>query len=182
MTRVPRERPHACRKAYCRGLTVAPTAEASAPAMHTRLLLRFGLGSSASPSGVTRQAQGVVQHFGTLRGTATSALPEAAKTTETSGGSGASFKNKRRVLYPAAAVVALTSVAAAKAHQQSEVQEDGQYSPLLDAPWVQQIPQQQDVLQVLSAKSLDTHSLLRKDHIVSLANNSICFQQWQHNH
>jgi len=38
---------------------------------------------------------------------------------------------------------------------------------LLDAQWVQRIPEQQDVLQVLSAKSIETHPLLRQDHIVS---------------
>ena len=66
-------------------------------------------------------------------------------------------------------MIALTSVAAAKAHQQPQLQEDDQESSLLSAQWVQEIPQQPNVLQVLSAKTLEAHPLLTKDHIVSLA-------------
>ncbi len=84
-----------------------------------------------------------------------------------SSSSGSGFNKKHFVLYPAAAAVALTSVAAVQANQQPGVQEDVEQSSLLDAQWVQRIPEQQDVLQVLSAKSIETHPLLRQDHIVS---------------
>lgn len=107
------------------------------------------------------------QQLVSLRNTATSAAVNAVKAPKTVSGSRSGHNRRRFVLYHAAAAVALTSVAAAKAHQQPQVQQDDQHSALLDAQWVQQIPQEETCLQVLSAKSMETHPLLGKDHIVS---------------
>lgn len=132
--------------------------------MQVRLLLRASFGSSVQPA-CLKGATGtrLQQHFAPVRQTSS----QATNAFGTGGGSQSSSKRKQFVLYPAAAVIALTSVAAAKAHQQPLLDEEHQHSSLLDAQWVQRIPQQQNVLQVLSAKSLDTHPLLTKDHIVS---------------
>lgn len=129
--------------------------------MHARLLLRASLRSLAHPVCVGgAAAETRLQQRAATSATATSA-------SGTGGGSQSSSNNKKFILYPAAAVVALTSVAAAKAHQQPLVVEgQHQHSSLLDAQWVQQIPQQQNVLLVLSAKSIETHPLLTRDHIV----------------
>lgn len=135
--------------------------------MHARLLLRAVVASSARQAGEAGRAQSSVPHqLVSLRNTATNVVADPVKASGSACG-GRTGSKRRFVLYPAAAAVALTSVAAAKAHQQSSVHEDDQHSPLLDSVWVQQIPQQQNVLQVLSAKSIDSHPLLKGDHIVS---------------
>lgn len=77
-----------------------------------------------------------------------------------------SFNTKRLTIYSGAALVAVSSVAAVSAHQRT-FKQDLHSSHLLDSPWVQAIPQQQDVLQVLSAESISTHPLLSHDHLVS---------------
>ncbi len=136
--------------------------------MHARLLLRANLAPLTTHTCVSQQAQVVLQpHKLLLRHIATNPAPGAAKVSAESSSSGSGFNKKHFVLYPAAAAVALTSVAAVQANQQPGVQEDDEQSALLDAQWVQRIPEQQDVLQVLSAKTIETHPLLRQDHIVS---------------
>jgi len=136
--------------------------------MHARLLLRANLAPLTAHTCVSQQAQVVLQqHKLLLRHIATNTAPGAAKVSTKSSSSGSGFNKKHFVLYPAAAAVALTSVAAVQANQQPGVQKDDEQSSLLDAQWVQRIPEQQDVLQVLSAKSIETHPLLRQDHIVS---------------
>ena len=138
--------------------------------MHARLLLRASFRSSAHPACLEGAAETRLQQRAAVPATRTIA-------SGTGGGSQSTSNNRRFILYPAAAVVALTSVAAAKAHQQPlVVDEQHQHSSLLDAQWVKQIPQQQHVLQVLSAKSIETHPLLTRDHIVRSAhfgNNSM---------
>ena len=136
--------------------------------MHARLLLRANLAPLTTHTCVSQQAQVVLQQQKLLlRHIATEAAPAAAKVSTKSSSSGSGFNKKHFVLYPAAAAVALTSVAAVQANQHSGVHEDDEESSLLNAQWVQRIPEQQDVLQVLSAKSIETHPLLRQDHIVS---------------
>lgn len=130
--------------------------------MQGRLLLRASFRSSVHPTCVKGAAETRLQQQ-----SASVRQAHSQATNGTGGGSQSSFNRKQFILYPAAAVIALTSVAAAKAHQQPLLDEEHQHSSLLDAQWVQRIPQQQNVLQVLSAKSLDTHPLLTKDHIVS---------------
>lgn len=138
---------------------------ASGAGMHARFLLRASFRSSAHPAclgGAAAETRFQAQ-------TATSGAPTATASSAsgTGGGSRSSSNNRNFILYPAAAVVALTSVAAAKASQQPVVVEgQHQQSSLLDAQWVQQIPQQQNVLQVLSAQTIETHPLLTRDHIV----------------
>lgn len=135
--------------------------------MHARLLLRANRAPPTKHICVSQQAQVVWQpHKLLLRHIDTNAVPGAAKVSTKSSSSGSGFNKKHFVLYPAAAAVALTSVVAVQANQQLGVQDDEQ-SSLLNAQWVQRIPEQQDVLQVLSAKSLETHPLLHQDHIVS---------------
>lgn len=137
---------------------------ANGAGMHARLLLRASFRSSAHPAcfgGTTAETR--LQQRAAISATATSA-------SGTGGGNRSSSNNRNYILYPAAAVVALTSVVAVKAYQQPLVVEgQHQHSSLLDAHWVQQIPQQQNVLQVLSAKSIETHPLLTRDHIVRSA-------------
>ena len=136
--------------------------------MHARILLRGNFAPLRTHTCVSQQAQIVLQqHKLLLRHIATNAAPGTAEVSTKSCSSGSSFNKKHFVLYPAAAAVALTSVAAVQANQQLGVQEDDEQSSLLDAQWVQRIPEQQNVLQVLSAKSIETHPLLRQDHIVS---------------
>lgn len=132
--------------------------------MQARLLLRASFRSSVHPTCVKGAAETRLQQ---QPATVRQASSQASNAFGTGGGSQSSSNRKQFILYPAAAVIALTSVAAAKAHQQPLLDEEHQHSSLLDAQWVQRIPQQQNVLQVLSAKSLDTHPLLTKDHIVS---------------
>ncbi len=148
--------------------TIACVPIFSIAGMHARLLLRANLAPFTTHTCVSQQAQSVLQqHKLLLRHIATNAAPEAAKASTKSSSGGSSFSKKHFVLYPAAAAVALTSVAGVQANQQPGVQEDDEKSSLLDVQWVQRIPEQQDVLQVLSAKSIETHPLLRQDHIVS---------------
>ncbi|KAL3140961.1 hypothetical protein ABBQ32_005483 [Trebouxia sp. C0010 RCD-2024] len=130
--------------------------------MQARLLLRASFRSSVHPTCVKGAAETRLQQ---QPATVRQASSQASNAFGTGGGSQSSSNRKQFILYPAAAVIALTSVAAAKAHQQPLLDEEHQHSSLLDAQWVQRIPQQQNVLQVLSAKSLDTHPLLTKDHI-----------------
>lgn len=138
--------------------------------MHARLLLRANFRSSAKSACLAAETH--LQQRAVSSGTLANA-PTATSASATGGGSQSSSKNRKFFVYPAAALVALTSVAAAKAHQQPQLAEaQQQHSSLLDTRWVQQIPQQQNVFQVLSAKSIDTHPLLTKDHIVSLTNRS----------
>ncbi|DBB18213.1 hypothetical protein WJX82_002941 [Trebouxia sp. C0006] len=137
--------------------------------MHARLLLRANLAPLTTHTCLSQQAQVVLQpHKLLLRHIATNPAPGAAKVSAESSSSGSGFNKKHFVLYPAAAAVALTSVAAVQANQQPGVQEDDEQSALLDAQWVQRIPEQQDVLQVLSAKTIETHPLLRQDHIFTV--------------
>ena len=142
--------------------------------MHARLLLRASFRSSAHPACLG----GAAAETRFQQRAATSGAPTATATSAsgTGGGSRSSSSNRKFILYPAAAVIAVTSVAAAKAHQQPLVGEDQhQQSSLLDAQWVQQIPQQQHVLQVLSAQSIETHPLLTRDHIVRSAHFACVF-------
>ncbi len=147
--------------------------------MHARLLLRANLAALTRHTCVSQQAQVLLQqHKLLLRHIATNAAPVAAKVSAKSSSSGSSFNRKHFVLYPAAAAVALTSVAAVQVNQQPGVQEDDEQSSLLDAQWVQRIPEQQDVLQVLSAKSIESHPLLRQDHIVSWDTIQVIVKIW----
>lgn len=143
---------------------------AGSPAMRARLLRSAGSTHLQSSTRLPKQSDSQAkQSLVLLRGSATSATSEAFESAKAAGESGSNASNRKRFgLYPAAAAVALTSLAAATVHQQPQFQEDKSQSALLDAPWVQQIPQQHSVLQVLSAESIDTHPLLKQDHIVSL--------------
>ena len=126
--------------------------------------------SSARISLSTRTELVAQQQLVLLRGSSTTASSETAGAVQTANSKGSSSDSRKRFfLYPAAAAVALTSAAAATVHQQTSFHEDTSQSSLLEADWVQQIPQRQNVLQVLSAQSIDTHPLLKQDHIVSLS-------------
>ena len=133
--------------------------------MHGRHLLRAGLSGVAWLRGHTGGGAQVCweAQLVSSRGASTNVSPaaEASKARE----QGRNFRAKRFVL-PAAALVAVSSAAVASAQHQSLGRQDKHPSNLLEAPWVQSIPQQQDVLQVLSAESISTHPLLSKDHLV----------------
>ena len=140
--------------------------------MHARLLLRASFRSfaqAASLGGATQKR--LNQQFASVRQAGPPSI--AINASETGGSSQSGSRSRKNVLYSAAAVVALTSVAAAKAHQQPLAVGEDQHSSLLDAQWVQRIPQQENVLQVLSAKSMEKHPLLTRDHIVR----SVCSSQ-----
>ena len=133
--------------------------------MHAWLLLRASLRVSAQCACSCKGAEETARQFILHRHASTlsaAATPSGEGTNSQSG-----TKRNKLIFYPAAAAIALTSVAAAKAHQQPSLQGEEQPSSLLDTQWVQDIPQQQNVLQVLSAKSIETHALLTRDHIVS---------------
>lgn len=136
--------------------------------MHASLLLRASLRLAVQRVNLAGGAGTIAQQqVVPLRQASTQ--PVVAKASEGGEGSRANSNSSKAILYPAAALIAFTSVAAAKAHQQPQVQGDDQSSSLFSAQWVQKIPQQPNVLQVLSAKTIETHPLLTKDHIVSLA-------------
>lgn len=96
--------------------------------------------------------------------TASTTIGIPAEATKAGEGRG-NFNAKRLTIYSGAALLAVSSVAAVSAHQQT-FRQDKYPSPLLESPWVQAIPQQQDVLQVLSAESISAHPLLSSDHLV----------------
>ena len=136
-------------------------------AMHARNLFRAGLNTAAWCRGRINGGAHVISESQLVssRGASTTvSIPaEATKAGEGRG----PFNAKRLTLYSGAALLAVSSVAAVSA-QQRTVKQDAHPSALLEAPWVQAIPQQQDVLQVLSAESIATHPLLSQDHLVSI--------------
>lgn len=135
--------------------------------MHARNLFRAGLNTAAWCRGRINGGAHFVSESQLVssRGASTTvSIPaEATKAGEGRG----PFNAKRLTVYSGAALLAVSSVAAVSA-QQRTVEQDPHPSALLEAPWVQAIPQQQDVLQVLSAESIATHPLLSHDHLVSI--------------
>lgn len=135
--------------------------------MHGRHLLRAGLSGVAWLRGRTRGGAPVCweTQLVSSRGASTnvSAAAEAPKPGEQS----RNFRARRFVL-PAAALVAVSSAAVASSQHEPLSRQDVHPSSSLEAPWIQSISQQQDVLQVLSAESISTHPLLSQDHLVGI--------------